>query len=715
MKSPTPLICSQTAMNSFQSIVFSYLYNKKAKQLVLWLIWLWGFILIGVSFYATQHMPLTSSLKSQIKKSMLLNGELVDGPTITIFTAPKPFVGTTGERQALAIQSWLGLLPDISVVLFSQDPSVFSFAELLSHRVSVEPNIDFTFLGTPFFHSMVARSKASSSDVSVVIDPNTILLSDFIKTIRHAHRLDHDWLLFSSSKSVPHFPFHLDADGKHWLQDDGNRVKTQKLQDFLSQERKWNLCEGKMLIAWNNGDLPLHKGVLPPFLYGKGLHNRWLINEALFSDFRFVFDASWAISNLYLNDFDQDFNCTSEDFLGLATRKRFWEAAGNSNLAMLYGSLYFHEQNFSNIFRLFQCGGHYLFINSAQMVVYPLRYKGSLSLRKEVMFKSTREKNTLECIDTIRSTEGAKDCPVKDYLNVSMPISLSLSLELLLSLRADSNKTVVLAVVGYSYKDMLMSWVCRLHHLQISNFLVCALDDDIYDFSVLQGLPVFKFANLEIEISFDNCHFGTECFQKVTKVKSRMVLQILKLGYNVLMSDVDIYWFKNPLPFLSSFGPAVLVAQSDEYKLTGPINLPRRLNSGFYYAHSDAMTIAALKKVVKHAANSNLSEQPSFYDTLCGEGGYNRIDDRRCLEPQTNLTVQFLDRDLFPNGAYKDLWQERNVEEACLMKGCFIIHNNWISGRRKKLERQVPSGLWEYDMSTRMCLQTWHKTKYVYF
>lgn len=149
--------------------------------------------------------------------------------------------------------------------------------------------------------------------------------------------------------------------------------------------------------------------------------------------------------------------------------------------------------------------------------------------------------------------------------------------------------------------------------------------------------------------------------------------------------------------------------------ITGPINLPRRLNSGFYYAHSDFTTIAALEKVVKHAANSNLSEQPSFYDTLCGEGGYNRIDDSRCLEPQTNVTVQFLDRDLFPNGAYKDLWQESNVKEACLMKGCFIIHNNWISGRRKKLERQVPSGLWEYDMSTRMCFQMWHKTKVVYF
>ena len=52
-------------------------------------------------------------------------------------------------------------------------------------------------------------------------------------------------------------------------------------------------------------------------------------------------------------------------------------------------------------------------------------------------------------------------------------------------------------------------------------------------------------------------------------MKSRMVLRILKLGYNVLLSDVDIYWFKNPLPFLYSFGSGVLAAQSDEYKKTG--------------------------------------------------------------------------------------------------------------------------------------------------
>jgi hypothetical protein len=70
-------------------------------------------------------------------------------------------------------------------------------------------------------------------------------------------------------------------------------------------------------------------------------------------------------------------------------------------------------------------------------------------------------------------------------------------------------------------------------------------------------------------VSFDDCHFGTKCFQQVTKVKSRIVLEILKLGYNVLLSDVDVYWFDNPMPFLYSLGPATFGAQSDEYNETG--------------------------------------------------------------------------------------------------------------------------------------------------
>ncbi|WVZ99218.1 hypothetical protein U9M48_044547 [Paspalum notatum var. saurae] len=291
--------------------------------------------------------------------------------------------------------------------------------------------------------------------------------------------------------------------------------------------------------------------------------------------------------------------------------------------------------------------------------------------------------------------------------NISLTPDLPYSLSMLLELAADMNRSVVLGVAGASYRDLLMSWACRLRHLRVTNFIVCALDHETYEFSVLQGLPVFRVPSSPKNASFDDCHFGTKCFQHVTKAKSRIVLEILKMGYNVLLSDVDIYWFDNPMPFLYSLGPATFGAQSDEYDEIGPINLPRRLNSGFYFARSDNATITAMEMIVEHASNSGLSEQPSFYDVLCGKNGTNCIGDDKCLEPNTNLTVVFLNRDLFPNGAYKGLWEKHDVRSTCKELGCFIIHNNWINKRKKKLHRQMSSGLWDYDPSCRQCLQEW--------
>lgn len=674
--------------------------HLQAIKFGLLLVWLCGFVLIMISFYATtQILPSSSSsIEEEIKE---LTGS--EGVTVTIFAAVRPFSGSIGRRQGLAIRSWLGLSVGIRVVLFGQDPSVFSFAGSFGpgSRVSVEPTIDFTFLGTPFFHSMVARAQTSDSDISVLMDSETILLPDFFSTLSYVHRLDHDWLLIASPKNVSEFPFQLDVDGKHWLVNNSKRIKTKKLQDFLSHGFSEHCDDKKMIMAWNNGDLPLHKGVLPPFLYGQGFHNFWVINEALSSDFRFVFDASGTISSFFIDDLDD----------GDDIETRNWENVGNSHLGALYGSLFFREASYSNTIKLFRCGGHYHFGNTKENVVYPLLSPKGLSFNDFGVFRFRKDKELLSCFDKIKSLGGNVGCSRKNLLTSLEPLALPCSLELLLSKRADQNKTIVLAVAGYSYKDMLMSWVCRLHLLRVTNFVVCALDDETYDFSILQGLPVFRDRLAPSNISYDDCHFGTNCFQRVTKVKSRVALQILKLGYNLLMSDVDVYWFKNPLPLLSTFGPAVFVAQSDEYKITGPINLPRRLNSGFYYAHSDSSTISALDKVVKHASLSNLSEQPSFYDTLCGLNGSYRVGDDMCLEPETNLTVRFLDRNVFPNGAYQDLWDSSNVSLTCIKKGCFVLHNNWINGRQKKLERQVLSGLWEYDMSTRMCLQSWQRSK----
>ncbi|XP_021746739.1 beta-arabinofuranosyltransferase RAY1-like [Chenopodium quinoa] len=695
------------------SLFFPSLSFNKALKLGVWSIWLSGFTLICCSFYATQFLP---TVKVEFRKSSFLyprNSADKNDPSITLFSAPSPFNGSVGKRQGLAVRSWLGLSPNINVVLFGNDPSIQSFASAFGSRVYVESDIDFSFLNVPFFHSMVARAEASSSDISVLIHPETILLQDFLSTVNHVYELDHDWFLIASSKRSYFFPFSLDNVGRQWLREDGIPISLQKLQEVLAQTWQWDYCGGRMLMAWNNKDLPLHMGVLPPFLYGKGVDNRWFVNEIYHSNYRFVFDASWTISNFHVQNSDDDHEPIQSNRASTFAdhTKTNWEYNGNLQLAELYGLLSSNQTNFSDFAKLVKCDGKFMFTNKDQNIVYSPKHQGSNSLWKGQVEQSRMQKKLIACLTGFSIFARIMNCSVESKMSDPVPLHLPYGLEMLLPNLADENKSVVLAVAGYSYKDMLMNWVCRLRHLMINNLLVCALDDETYEFSIQQGIPVFRDSLAPRNISFNDCHFGTKCFQKVTKTKSRLVLQILKLGYNVILSDVDVYWFKNPIPLLQTFGPAVFVAQSDEYNVSVPINLPRRLNSGFYFVRSDDPTIAAMEKVVMHAMTSDLSEQPSFYDTLCGLDGVNRVGDDRCWEPTTNLTVQFLDRNLFPNGAYQGLWEERNVRAACVEKGCYVLHNNWISGRTKKLERQVHSGLWDYDISSRMCLHSWQRRK----
>ena len=119
-------------------------FDWQASQVELWSIWLSGFVLIGLSLYATQRLPLLKDHSRVISK--LNNNATLDSRSlsVTIFTAPKPFKGSTGTRQTLAVRSWLALSPHVTVVLYSQDPSVASFAGAFDSRVLVDTNIDFT-------------------------------------------------------------------------------------------------------------------------------------------------------------------------------------------------------------------------------------------------------------------------------------------------------------------------------------------------------------------------------------------------------------------------------------------------------------------------------------------------------------------------------------------------------------------------------------------
>lgn len=79
-------------------------------------------------------------------------------------------------------------------------------------------------------------------------------------------------------------------------------------------------------------------------------------------------------------------------------------------------------------------------------------------------------------------------------------------------------------------------------------------------------------------------------------------------------------------------------------KISEPDNELRRINSGFYFAHSNEKMIRAFELITEHAAKSNGSEQPSFYHVLCGPEGEFRVGRSHCNNTEIDVEVKFLSR-----------------------------------------------------------------------
>lgn len=277
-----------------------------------------------------------------------------------------------------------------------------------------------------------------------------------------------------------------------------------QLQEHLIQKGNWSTCGERLLMAWNNGVRPLHAGIVPPFVYGEGLHNEWLVNEVLASDLRFAFDSSLVLSSLYPQSLGQWFSNFSKD-AGSAD-ELVWRHRGNYQLSALYGSFSFQQSKFcKNPSKLVRCLGKYYLINRVEDDVSSLQVSDGIATystdphlssreQKSHMFtifsRSQRDKKWKACVNNIDALDLSYQPIVKklneDNSEVSSALSLPFSIELLLRIIADKDKSIVLAIAGNNYRDMLMNWVCRLRHLAVKNFVICALDSEIYHFSILQ-------------------------------------------------------------------------------------------------------------------------------------------------------------------------------------------------------------------------------------
>lgn len=113
------------------------------------------------------------------------------------------------------------------------------------------------------------------------------------------------------------------------------------------------------------------------------------------------------------------------------------------------------------------------------------------------------------------------------------------------------NKEIIVFMTNFGQTTICKNAIESLKKIKLNNFIVFCTDEKAYtalhkihDHCIL--LP------FDIEVT-EAGHFDSKCFGHMTFQKFPLVLKILSSGFNVLWSDNDVVFYKNPFKYFSNF------------------------------------------------------------------------------------------------------------------------------------------------------------------
>jgi hypothetical protein len=104
---------------------------------------------------------------------------------------------------------------------------------------------------------------------------------------------------------------------------------------------------------------------------------------------------------------------------------------------------------------------------------------------------------------------------------------------------------VVLTLANSGFLDTLENFLVQSVRLGLKNVVVIGLSAGVCDSGRLHGAPCVPYSR-----SFGTADYGTAAFVMLTNAKTEAALTVALMGYNVLLVDLDVFLFQDPLPTL---------------------------------------------------------------------------------------------------------------------------------------------------------------------
>ena len=186
---------------------------------------------------------------------------------------------------------------------------------------------------------------------------------------------------------------------------------------------------------------------------------------------------------------------------------------------------------------------------------------------------------------------------LEGVLNDLRPIAKSVASQ-------NSHETIIIMVCNYGHSEMLLNFVCNAQakgkETQDALKSVLIFATDIETHKLAQGLGLSSFYS---ETIFGGVpeqaakEYGDVDYSQVMLAKVYCVHLISQLGYDLIFQDVDIVWYKNPIPFFHTQVPGQDNFDAQEWDMIfqddGARTLffaPYSANTGFYFVRNNQKT-----------------------------------------------------------------------------------------------------------------------------
>lgn len=271
--------------------------------------------------------------------------------------------------------------------------------------------------------------------------------------------------------------------------------------------------------------------------------------------------------------------------------------------------------------------------------------------------------------------------------------------KLLHEIKEDNN--VIIAVANYAYKDIVDNWVFQMKKLGIDNFLIIALDKQLYAHLSSQGVNAFLDV-LVIEDIIDLWRKRIEIYEKV-----------VRMGVNLVHSDLDAVWLRNPMIYFTDQSVDLVFSQGTYWPKHVHEKWGFVLCCGLFYAGSNKNNIQLfqeMREILDDAGDDQAAINELIYqDNVEWEidSGYTiPFSDKQLLASRKMMvglgnkySINILPHHLFQRlhnakeKAYvKHIYSPKNNEstkDVLIGSGCYFLEENKIDIFIVRITRKI--------------------------